>query len=156
MQGFYFFEKHFTKQELEKHFDFYEPFTVHESSLSPCVHAILAARLGRMEQAYNFYLSTARLDLDDYNKEVEEGLHITSMAGTWMSIVEGFAGMHVRDGILHFNPQIPEAWDSYSFKVNFKGQVVSVEVGRDDTQFSIEKGAALEIVVDGKGVVVKP
>ncbi len=156
LQGFYFFEKHFTKQELEKHFDFYEPFTVHESSLSPCVHAILAARLGRMEQAYNFYLSTARLDLDDYNKEVEEGLHITSMAGTWMSIVEGFAGMHVRDGILHFNPQIPEAWDSYSFKVNFKGQVVSVEVGRDDTQFSIEKGAALEIVVDGKGVVVKP
>ena len=149
LQGFYFFEKHFTKRELEKHFDFYEPFTVHESSLSPCVHAILAARLGRMEQAYNFYLRTSRLDLDDYNKEVEEGLHITSMAGTWMSIVEGFAGMHVRDGVLHFNPQIPEAWDSYSFKVNFKGQVVTVEVGQDDTHFSIEKGAALEIVVDG-------
>ena len=155
LQGFYFFEKHFTTQELEKHFDFYEPFTVHESSLSPCVHAILAARLGRMDQAYNFYLRTSRLDLDDYNKEVEEGLHITRMAGTWMSIVEGFAGMHVRDGVLHFNPQIPEAWDSYSFKVNFKGQVVRVEVSQDETHFSIEKGATLEIVVDGESLVVK-
>ena len=82
LQGFYFFEDHFSKEQLEKHFDFYEPFTVHESSLSPCVHSIQAATLGRMEQAYTFYLRTSRLDLDDYNKEVEEGCHITSMAGT--------------------------------------------------------------------------
>ncbi|MBT8385517.1 MAG: glycoside hydrolase family 65 protein, partial [Bacteroidia bacterium] len=87
LQGFYFFEDQFTLEELERHFDFYEPFTVHESSLSPCVHCIQAAKLGRMEQAYDFYLRTSRLDLDDYNNEVEEGLHITSMAGTWMSIV---------------------------------------------------------------------
>ncbi|MBT8294065.1 MAG: glycoside hydrolase family 65 protein, partial [Eudoraea sp.] len=92
LQGFYLFEDHFSIEELERHFDFYEPFTVHESSLSPCVHSIQAAKLGRMEQAYKFYLRTSRLDLDDYNKEVEEGLHITSMAGTWMSIVEGFGG----------------------------------------------------------------
>ncbi|HEU4496567.1 MAG TPA: family 65 glycosyl hydrolase domain-containing protein, partial [Flavobacterium sp.] len=92
LQGFYFFEDHFSKEQLEKHFDFYEPLTVHESSLSPCVHSILAAKLGRMDQAYAFYLRTSRLDLDDYNKEVEEGCHITSMAGTWMSIVEGFGG----------------------------------------------------------------
>lgn len=82
LQGFYFFEDHFTIAELARHFDFYEAFTVHESSLSPCVHSIQAAKLGRMEQAYGFYLRTSRLDLDDYNKEVHEGLHITSMAGT--------------------------------------------------------------------------
>src|SRR5699024_5606500 len=92
LQGFYFFEDDFSREELERHFDFYEPFTVHESSLSPCVHAIQAAALDRMEQAYKFYLRTARLDLDDYNKEVKEGCHITSMAGTWMSIVQGFGG----------------------------------------------------------------
>ncbi|RYG51304.1 MAG: glycoside hydrolase family 65 protein, partial [Chitinophagaceae bacterium] len=97
LQGFYFFEDHFSKEELEKHFDFYEPYTVHESSLSPCVHSIQAAVLGKMEMAYTFYLRTSRLDLDDYNKEVQEGLHITSMAGTWMSIVEGFGGMRVKD-----------------------------------------------------------
>src|SRR5690606_20311705 len=96
LQGFYFFENHFTREELERHFDFYEPFTVHESSLSPCVHSIQAAVLDRMDQAYTFYLRTSRLDLDDYNKEVHEGLHITSMAGTWMSVVEGFGGMRVK------------------------------------------------------------
>ena len=97
LQGFYFFEDHFSTEELEQHFDFYEPFTVHESSLSPCVHSIQAAKLDRMEQAYTFYLRTSRLDLDDYNNEVEEGLHITSMAGTWMSIVEGFGGMRIKE-----------------------------------------------------------
>src|SRR5690606_13392594 len=117
LQAFYFFEDHFSNEELEKHFDFYEPLTVHESSLSPCVHSIQAAKLGRMEKAYEFYLRTSRLDLDDYNKEVEEGLHITSMAGTWMSIVEGFGGMRVRNGKLNFEPKIPKEWESYSFKV---------------------------------------
>ena len=110
LQGFYFFEDDFTKEQLERHFDFYEPFTVHESSLSPCVHSIQAAALGRMEQAYTFYLRTSRLDLDDYNKEVHEGLHITSMAGTWMSIVEGFGGMRVKNNQLHFEPRIPVQW----------------------------------------------
>ncbi|KKK58533.1 hypothetical protein LCGC14_3043490, partial [marine sediment metagenome] len=88
---------HFSEEQLEKHFDFYEPFTVHESSLSPCVHSIQAAKLDRMEQAYTFYLRTSRLDLDDYNKEVHEGLHITSMAGTWMSVIEGFGGMRIKE-----------------------------------------------------------
>ena len=120
LQGFYYFEDQFSKEQLEKHFDFYEPFTVHESSLSPCVHSIQAATLGRMEQAYTFYLRTSRLDLDDYNKEVEEGLHITSMAGTWMSIVEGFGGMRVKNNALHFEPRIPKDWNGYSFKINFR------------------------------------
>ena len=109
LQGFYFFEDHFSQEELERHFDFYEPFTVHESSLSPCVHSVQAAKLGRMEQAYTFYLRTSRLDLDDYNHEVHEGLHITSMAGTWMSIVEGFGGMRVVNNTLSFIPQIGRA-----------------------------------------------
>ena len=135
---------------MEKHFDFYEPFTVHESSLSPCVHAIQAARLGRMEQAYEFYLRTSRLDLDDYNKEVEEGLHITSMAGTWMSVVEGFGGMRVREGILSFEPQIPADWKRYSFKVNFRNQVVKVEVSHSGTQFSLNKGAHMNILLNGQ------
>ncbi|RIV31411.1 glycoside hydrolase family 65 protein [Flagellimonas lutimaris] len=154
LQGFYFFEDHFTNKELEKHFDFYESFTVHESSLSPCVHAIQAAKLGRMEQAYTFYLRTSRLDLDDYNKEVEEGLHITSMAGTWMSIVEGFGGMRVKDGKLCFTPQIPEQWDMYSFKLNFRNRVLKVTVTQEGAEFKIDEGEALEIVVDDKPITL--
>lgn len=156
LQGFYFFEDHFSKEELKRHFDFYEPFTVHESSLSPCVHAIQAARLGRMEQAYAFYLRTSRLDLDDYNHEVEEGCHITSMAGTWMSIVEGFGGMRVKDNTLHFSPQIPEQWNSYSFKINFRGQVVCVLVTKEKSSFQLEGNQSLSIVLNGKAFILNP
>ncbi|MFP5439427.1 MAG: glycoside hydrolase family 65 protein [Bacteroidia bacterium] len=156
LQGFYFFEDHFSKEALERHFDFYEPLTVHESSLSPCVHSIQAAVLGRMEQAYTFYLRTSRLDLDDYNKEVEEGLHITSMAGTWMSIVEGFGGMRVKNDTLHFEPKIPAQWNGYSFKINFRGQVLKVSVQADATHFTLEGSNELNVVVNGAAVSVKP
>jgi maltose phosphorylase len=156
LQGFYFFEDHFTKEQLEQHFDFYEPLTVHESSLSPCVHSIQAAVLGRMEQAYTFYLRTSRLDLDDYNKEVEEGCHITSMAGTWMSIVEGFGGMRVKDDTLHFEPRIPEQWEGYSFKINFRNQVLKISIHPGETKFTLEGTHALTVYVNGKAVTVEP
>ncbi len=156
LQGFYFFEDHFTNEELERHFDFYESFTVHESSLSPCVHSIQAAKLGRMEQAYQFYLRTSRLDLDDYNCEVEEGLHITSMAGTWMSIVEGFGGMRIKENTLSFNPKIPQQWEGYSFKVNFRNQIIKVNITQTDTSFEIDGDSELNILVNGKQVTVSP
>ena len=155
LQGFYFFEDDFTKEALERHFDFYEPFTVHESSLSPCVHSIQAAALGRMEQAYTFYLRTSRLDLDDYNKEVHEGLHITSMAGTWMSIVEGFGGMRVKNNQLHFEPRIPEQWKGYSFKVNFRNAIVKVEVNHLETKVSVEGNQEVEVIINGTSQLVK-
>ena len=156
LQGFYFFEDHFSKEQLEKHFDFYEPFTVHESSLSPCVHSIQAATLGRMEQAYTFYLRTSRLDLDDYNKEVEEGLHITSMAGTWMSIVEGFGGMRVKNDALHFEPRIPKDWNGYSFKINFRNQILKVSVHQHETIFTLEGDTRISVFVNGKEILVEP
>jgi maltose phosphorylase len=156
LQGFYFFEDHFSKEELERHFDFYEPFTVHESSLSPCVHSIQAAVLDKMDMAYTFYLRTSRLDLDDYNKEVEEGCHITSMAGTWMSIVEGFGGMRVKNDTLHFSPKIPKEWNGYSFKINFRNQILKVTVNKNETQFSLEGNTELTVFVNDKKVVVEP
>ncbi len=156
LQGFYFFEDQFTKEQLEKHFDFYEPFTVHESSLSPCVHSIQASGLGRMDQAYAFYLRTSRLDLDDYNKEVEEGCHITSMAGTWMSIVEGFGGMRVKNDTLYFEPRLPKEWDGFSFKINFRNQIVKVRVALTETIFELEGNEELTVYVNGNEAVVKP
>ena len=156
LQGFYFFEDHFTTEELKRNFEFYEAFTVHESSLSPCVHSIQAAKLDKMDMAYTFYLRTSRLDLDDYNKEVEEGCHITSMAGTWMSIVEGFGGMRVKDNALHFSPKIPKEWTGYSFKINFRNQILKVAVNHDDTQLTLEGSKELTVFVNGNAVLVEP
>ena len=156
LQGFYFFEDDFNTEELERHFDFYEPFTVHESSLSPCVHSIQAAKLGRIEQAYTFYLRTSRLDLDDYNHEVHEGLHITSMAGTWMSIVEGFGGMRVKNNRLSFSPKIPVQWEAYSFKINFRNQILKVKIHQNETSFELEGTHNLDILVNDKLVKINP
>jgi maltose phosphorylase len=153
LQCFYFFEDHFTKEELLRNFEFYESFTVHESSLSPCVHSIQAAALDKMDMAYTFYLRTSRLDLDDYNKEVEEGCHITSMAGTWMSIVEGFGGMRVKNDTLHFSPKIPKEWTGYSFKINFRNQILKVSINHNETTFSVDGDTDLAIVVNGQTIV---
>jgi maltose phosphorylase len=153
LQCFYFFEDHFSKEELKRNFEFYESFTVHESSLSPCVHSIQAAVLDKMDMAYTFYLRTSRLDLDDYNKEVEEGCHITSMAGTWMSIVEGFGGMRVKNDQLHFAPKIPKEWKGYSFKINFRNQILKVAVNHDETTFTVDGDQDLTIVVNGNPVI---
>jgi maltose phosphorylase len=152
LQGMYFFEERFDLATLKRNFDFYEPMTVHESSLSPCVHVILASRLGYKEKAYEMYLRTSRLDLDDYNNDTEDGCHITSMAGTWMSVVKGFGGMRVVDGRLSFQPYIPEGWASYSFRVEFRHRVIRVIVSQKGTQIRLESGDPLEVVLDGKPV----
>lgn len=136
LQGLYFFEEQFDKETIKENFDFYEPMTVHESSLSPCVHSILAAGLGYEQKAYEMYMRTSRLDLDDYNHEAHEGLHITSMAGTWMSIVQGFGGMRVINDELKFAPILPKGWKSYTFKVLFRGKVVSVAVNTSGFQIN--------------------
>ncbi len=108
LQSIFWFEDEFDRENIERHFDFYEPLTVHESSLSSCIHSIMAASIGRQGKAYEMYLRTARLDLDDYNNDTCDGLHVTSMGGTWMAFVQGFGGMRVRNGKIYFNPFIPE------------------------------------------------
>jgi maltose phosphorylase len=155
LQGIYFFEDQFDIETIRRNFDFYEPRTVHESSLSPCVHAILAAKLGDETRAYEFYLRTSRLDLDDYNNDTEDGCHITSMAGTWMSVVEGFGGMRVRDGKLSFHPFIPEKWASFSFHIGFRGAVLNIKVSRDGIQIKNLSNKQINVVVYDKEQVVE-
>ena len=155
LQGLYFFEERYDIATIRTNFDFYEPMTVHESSLSPCVHVILSSRLGYKQKAYEFYLRTARLDLDDYNNDTEDGCHITSMAGTWLSVTKGFGGMRVKDGKLSFNPFLPEQWKSYSFRLEFRGRVIKVKVSKDGTQTVLESGAPMEIYMKDELVSLK-
>ena len=150
LQGLYFLEDRYDLETIRRNFDFYEPLTVHESSLSPCVHAILAAKLGDEARAYEFYLRTARLDLDDYNNDTEDGCHTTSMAGTWMSVVEGFGGMRVRDNQLQFHPFLPGKWASFSFKVGFRGSLLNVKVSKEGVQIINQSDKALSVNVFDK------
>ena len=150
LQGMYFFEDHFDEETIRRHFDFYEPLTVHESSLSPCVHAILASRLQLKEKANEMYLRTSRLDLDDYNNDTEDGLHITSMAGTWMSVVRGFAGMQVKNGLLHLAPVMPDGWKGLSFKLHFRHRMLEIRATAMDCQVLRISGEPINVVVKGE------
>jgi maltose phosphorylase len=156
LQGMYFFENQFSKVTLQKHFNFYEPLTVHESSLSPCVHSILASKLQMDDKAYEMYLRTARLDLDDYNHEVHEGCHITSMAGTWLSVVQGFGGMRNFDDNLSFNPTIPKEWKSYSFKINYRDTIIQVYKSHTETNFTNLSDKSVTIQVNDQEIILAP
>lgn len=155
LQGIYFFEDDFDIDTIRRNYDFYEPMTVHESSLSPCVHSIIAAKLGDKPRSYEFYQRSARLDLDDYNNDTEDGLHITSMAGTWMSVIKGFGGMRVRNGQVYLNPFVPENWKSFAFKIKFRKNILNILTTSDNVTIENLEGGDIIINVGTEAYQVK-
>ena len=153
--GLYLYYTNFDKEFIRRNFDFYEPRTVHESSLSPYLHSILASRVGYLDKAYNLFLHATRLDLDDYNNELEQGLHITSMAGGWLAIVRGFAGMQVLEGLMSFSPTIPQKWNSYTFKINFRGRTLQLCINKRNIEVKLIKGQSLKIKVYEKEYILE-
>lgn len=149
VHGLYIFEDKYDVETIRRNFEFYEPMTVHESSLSACIHSIVASKIRKIGKAYELYLRTARLDLDDYNNEVGEGLHITSMAGTWLAIVEGFGGMKISEGKVILQPLIPDEWKSYLFHARFRGIIFEVRVTHEDVSVRNTSDRPLKIVISG-------
>lgn len=152
LQGIWNFIDEFTPEQKKRNFDFYEPLTVHESSLSASIHAILAADLHDENKAVEMYERTSRLDLDNYNNDTEDGLHITSMTGSWLAIVQGFAGMRVRDGKLHFAPFLPKKWDKYQFRLLFRGRLIEVGVDTNGVSLELLEGEPLTVGLYGEDV----
>ncbi|MFV0555519.1 MAG: family 65 glycosyl hydrolase domain-containing protein [Lactovum sp.] len=152
LQGIYFFGHNFSLAEKSSNFNFYEPYTVHESSLSPSVHSILASELGYMDKAVEMYARTARLDLDNYNNDTEDGLHITSMTGSWLAIVQGFAQMKTDVG-LTFAPKLPKNWKSYKFRINYRGNLLEIKVA-EKISIQLISGENLAIRVYDQGVIL--
>ncbi|MBC2258330.1 glycoside hydrolase family 65 protein [Listeria booriae] len=152
LQGIYTFGDEFDFETKQRNFEFYEPLTVHESSLSPAVHTVLAAEIGREDKAVELYNRTARLDLDNYNNDTEDGLHITSMAGSWIAIVQGFAGMRTFNGRLAFAPFLPKTWDKYAFKINYRDRLIEVTVTAKTISIALLSGEGLELDLFGEAV----
>lgn len=152
LQGLYFLNDEFTQAEKKRNFDFYEPMTVHESSLSASIHSIIAAEVGEVEKAVDLYQRTARLDLDNYNNDTKDGLHITSMSGSWLAIVQGFAGLRHKQGQLSLRPFCPQDWQRYQFKINFRGRVLVIAVDHQETQLKVQTGADLTLTINDQTV----
>ena len=149
LQGLYFLNHLYDVETIRRNFDFYEPMTVHESSLSPCVHSILAAQLGYRQKAVEMYQRTARLDLDNINNDTDDGLHITSMAGSWLAMAHGFAGMRTTDG-LSLSPFLPDAWQGYAFQFHYRGRVIRVSVRPGQALVELLQGKPLKMTLCGQ------
>ena len=156
LQGLWVFEERFDLDTIRRNFDFYEPRTVHESSLSPSIHAVLAVRLGRLDKAHEMMLRTARLDLDDINADTEDGCHTTSMAGTWIAAVQGFGGLQVIDDALHLDPNLPPGWTELTFQVQFRGAWISVAATPDGVTIHNRSDVASDVRVGGTSHPLDP
>lgn len=140
----------FSRKVKAADYDFYEPRTNHGSSLSACIHAILAAELGRVEEAYRFFQLSARMDLNDFKGNVAGGLHAACMGGTWMALVHGFGGMRDYPDGLHFAPTLPKAWTGLRFRMAFEGTSLECAIGPKTTRFHWLAGPALRLRVAQK------
>ena len=132
--------RRFTREEKRHNFHYYDPLTTGDSSLAACVQSIVAAEIGETELAYRYFMKTARMDLDDVNGNVKDGIHAAAMAGTWLSMVYGFAGMRDFDGRLSFQPYLPTEWERLSFRILWHGTPLQVSVGPETTTYSLPRG----------------
>lgn len=146
------FNASFSEETIKRNYEFYEPRCIHESSLSPSVHSILAAQIKKHAEAYEFFKFATRLDLDNYNRNAHEGLHTTSIAAAWMNIVYGFGGMRSDGSELSFSPSVPNGWDGYSFRVSYRNSVIFVDVNREDVTFRTSEDVPVTVKVYGKTV----
>ena len=144
------FGSRFSQEELMANYEYYEPRCIHESSLSPSVHSILASQLGKKADAYEFFRFATRMDLDNYNRNSDEGLHTTSIAAAWMNIVYGFGGMRCDADCLSFHPALPDGWDGYSFRITYFDAVVEVCVDHKNVKCHIVNDGKAEVVIYGK------
>ena len=146
----YLYNSSFTMEEKRVNYEFYEPRTIHESSLSPAIHSVLAAELNKMEEAVGFFGFATRLDLDNYNRNTREGLHITSIALAWVNIVYGFAGLRSDGEGLSFAPRLPGRWKKLAFSIVYRGRVIRVCMEKDKTGFMLMKGEPLSLKIHGQ------
>lgn len=131
----FLFDSQFSTDTKRVNYDYYNARTVHESSLSPSIHSILAEELNQEEEALHFFEFATRLDLDNYNNNAAAGLHMTSISAAWLNIVYGFGGLRSDADVLKIAPKLPKLWRGYTFKINYRGGLIDVQV--DDTGVSL-------------------
>jgi kojibiose phosphorylase len=132
-------------------YEYYEPLTLHKSSLSPAVHAIMGIEVGDPRRALQYFRRAAFVDLIDNQGNTQEGIHIASAGGTWQMAVCGFGGFRVHGGRMTFKPWLPPDWNAVDFKLKWHGKVLSVEVRHDSARFLLTaaEGSHEDIIVNG-------
>jgi len=144
----------FTDEEKARDFAYYEALTVRDSSLSPCTQAVIAAEVGHLELAYDYFAEAAFMDLHDLEHNTRDGVHIASLAGAWIAAVAGFGGMRDHDGELTFAPRLPQRLERLTFRLLFRGRRLKVEATKTEAAYVLLEGEPLQIGHHGTTITV--
>jgi alpha,alpha-trehalose phosphorylase len=140
----------FSADQKARNFAYYEALTVRDSSLSACTQAVIAAEVGHLELAYDYFAEATLMDLEDLEHDTRDGLHIASLAGAWIVAVAGFGGMRDHDGALSFTPRLPQRLTRLAFGMCFRQRRLKVEITHQAARYSLLEGAPLEIAHHGE------
>lgn len=135
-------------ETIKNSYDYYEKITTHDSSLSCAVYSIMASKIGYLEKAYNYFIETARLDLDDTHENTKDGIHTANMGGTWMATVYGFAGLRIKEDYISLNPKLPGNWRELKFKFLYKGACIQVDMKKGKTEITIRTNCPINLKIN--------
>jgi alpha,alpha-trehalose phosphorylase len=146
----------FTLEDKKRNFDYYDPLTTHDSSLSVCIQCIVAAEIGYLEKAREYFDFAAVMDLADVGGNMMHGAHIASIGGTWLALVYGFGGMRDHGGHISFRPRLAGDWRRLSFRLTIRDSFIQVDIRPDETTYTLREGAGLRFAHDGAPVALRP
>lgn len=146
----------FSRQQKQRNFDYYDPLTTGDSSLSPCIQSVIAAELGYEDKAIEYFRNAVFMDLADVAGNTADGVHVASAGGVWLATVYGFGGLRDSDGQLSFDPRLPLAWDGLRFPLRVRGRRLDVDVTHDAVTYELTGDEALTIVHQGQPVELSP
>jgi alpha,alpha-trehalose phosphorylase len=146
----------FTREEKQRNFDYYDPLTTGDSSLSVGIQSILAAEIGYMEKALAYANYAVLMDLGNVEGNVKDGCHIASMGASWMVLVNGFGGMRDYGGALSFDPRLPDCFKRLRFFMTFRGQLLEVNIEPEAVTYLLREGTGLTITHQEKEIKLSP
>ncbi len=146
----------FSPEAKARNFEYYEPLTVRDSSLSAFAQAVVAAEVGHLELAYDYFGEAALLDLGDLHHNTRDGVHLASLAGAWIAAVAGFGGMRDHEGSLSFAPRLPQQLSRLTFRLLFRGRRIKVEVDHQQARYTLLRGAPLDVAHHGATITLTP
>jgi alpha,alpha-trehalose phosphorylase len=147
---------HFDEEETRRTFDYYDPLTTGDSTLSACIQSVIASEVGYEDEALGYFEQAAMVDLDDAHGNTADGIHIASCGGTWLALVAGFGGLRDFDGDVRFSPRLPAGWERLRFRVQVRGQLVEVDMTPEGTSYELLEGRGLPVKHFGEQLRVLP
>jgi alpha,alpha-trehalose phosphorylase len=141
----YLVGEHFSVDEKRRTFDYYDPLTTGDSTLSACVQSVIASEVGYPDAALGYFIDACTVDLLDAHGNTADGIHIASCGGTWLALVAGFGGLRDSDGDVRFHPRLPAEWERLRFRVQVREQLVEVDMTHAATTYRLIEGSVLSI-----------